>query len=228
MNKKATYKIKCKVCLIMSVEAEKEENNNKSLLKDLILFLQTKEAIKIGNFTLSSGKKSKFYIDLRILQSYPKYFRISIFLFKKYIMDNIGMDNFEYICSIPTSGTIFGASLAYELFKAHIYVRKNTKNYGTQKTFEGDFVSNSKILFIDDVITTGNSLASSIELLRDRSIINDIIVFVDRKQGKDILKEYKLKIHKIISISEIFEILYLNNRITEKFYYELKNEIEKI
>jgi orotate phosphoribosyltransferase len=228
MNKKATYKIKCTVCLIMSIEAEKEENNNKSLLKDLILFLQTKEAIKIGNFTLSSGKKSKFYIDLRILQSYPKYFRISIFLFKKYIMDNIGMDNFEYICSIPTSGTIFGASLAYELFKPHIYVRKNTKNYGTQKTFEGDFVSNSKILFIDDVITTGNSLASSIELLRDRSIINDIIVFVDRKQGKDILKEYKLKIHKIISISEIFEILYLNNRITEKFYYELKNEIEKI
>jgi orotate phosphoribosyltransferase len=228
MNKKATYKIKCTVCLIMSIEAEKEENNNKSLLKDLILFLQTKEAIKIGNFTLSSGKKSKFYIDLRILQSYPKYFRISIFLFKKYIMDNIGMDNFEYICSIPTSGTIFGASLAYELFKPHIYVRKNTKKYGTQKTFEGDFVSNSKILFIDDVITTGNSLASSIELLRDRSIINDIIVFVDRKQGKDILKEYKLKIHKIISISEIFEILYLNNRITEKFYYELKNEIEKI
>jgi orotate phosphoribosyltransferase len=212
---------------MLNIETE-EENNNKSLLNDLILFLHTKEAIKIGNFILSSGKKSKFYLDLRILQSYPIYFRISIFLLKKYIIHNIGMNNFEYICSIPTSGTIFGASLAYELFKSHIYVRKNTKNYGTQKTFEGDFVSNSKILFIDDVITTGNSLASSIELLRDRSIINDIIVFVDRKQGKDILKEYKLKIHKIISISEIFEILYLNNRITEKFYYELKNEIEKI
>lgn len=209
--------------------AETKEYNNKSLLNDLILFLHTKEAIKIGDFTLSSGKKSKFYLDLRILQSYPKYFRISIFLLKKYIIHNIGMNNFEYICSIPTSGTIFGSSLAYELFKPHIYVRKNIKNYGTQKTFEGDFISNSKILFVDDVMTTGNSLASSIEHLRDQSIINDVLVFVDREQGSaNLLKKYKLKIHKIISIGEIFEILYQNNRINAKYYYDLKNEIEKI
>ena len=211
-----------------TIETE-EENNNKSLLNDLILFLHTKEAIKIGNFTLSSGKKSKFYLDLRILQSYPKYFRISIFLLKKYIIHNIGMDNFEYICSIPTSGTIFGSSLAYELFKPHIYVRKNIKNYGTQKTFEGDFISNSKILFVDDVMTTGNSLASSIEPLRDQSIINDVLVFVDREQGSaNLLKKFKVKIHKIISVGEIFEILYQNNRISAKYYYDLKNEIEKI
>jgi orotate phosphoribosyltransferase len=210
----------------MSIETE--EYNNKSLLNDLILFLHTKEAIKIGNFTLSSGKKSKFYLDLRILQSYPKYFRISIFLLKKYIIHNIGMENFEYICSIPTSGTIFGSSLAYDLFKPHIYVRKNIKNYGTQKTFEGDLISNSKIVFVDDVMTTGTSLSSSIELLKDQAIINDIIVFVDREQGADILKKYKLKIHKIISISEIFDILYQNNRINAKYYYDLKNELEKI
>ena len=69
------------------------------------------------------------------------------------------MNNFNYICSIPTSGTIFGSSrLAYELFKPHIYVRKSVKDYGMQKTFEGDLQVNSKVLFIDDVMTTGNSL----------------------------------------------------------------------
>ena len=83
-------------------------------------------------------------------------------------MHNIGLDNFEYICSIPTSGTVFGSSLAYELFKPHIYVRKTVKNYGMQKTFEGDLISNSKVLFVDDVMTTGNSLLSSIELLIDQ------------------------------------------------------------
>ena len=110
----------------------------KNLINDLILFLYDKGAIKIGDFTLSSGIKSKFYLDMRILQSYPKYFRVSILLMKKYIVDKIGMNNFNYICSIPTSGTIFGSSLAYELFKPHIYVRKSVKNYGMQKTFEGD------------------------------------------------------------------------------------------
>jgi orotate phosphoribosyltransferase len=58
---------------------QQDKYNKKTLLDDLILFLYKKEAIKFGNdFTLSSGKKSKFYLDLRILQSYPKYFRNSI------------------------------------------------------------------------------------------------------------------------------------------------------
>src|SRR3954452_25942 len=157
-------------------------NAQKNLINDLILFLYDKGAIKIGNFTLSSGIKSKFYLDMRILQSYPKYFRVSILLMKKYIVDKIGMNNFNYICSIPTSGTIFGSSLAYELFKPHIYVRKSVKPYGTQKTYEGNLIPNSKILFVDDVMTTGNSLISSVELLKSKSVVKDALVFVDRGQ----------------------------------------------
>ena len=138
------------------------------------------------------------------------------------------MNNFEYICSIPTSGTIFGSSLAYELFMPHIYVRKTVKNYGTQKTFEGDIIPNSIVLFVDDVMTTGNSLNSSIELLKEKSIINDVLVFIDREQGGDnLMKKYNIRNHKIISIDEIFDILYLNNRINENYYLDLKNEIEK-
>lgn len=200
----------------------------KNLINDLILFLYDKGAIKIGDFTLSSGIKSKFYLDMRILQSYPKYFRVSILLMKKYIVDKIGMNNFNYICSIPTSGTIFGSSLAYELFKPHIYVRKSVKNYGMQKTFEGDLQINSKVLFIDDVITTGNSLLSSIELLKDKSIINDVLVFIDRRQEyRSLLNKYNLNIHRIISIDKIFEILFQNDRIGKQDMDYLKWGLEK-
>jgi len=203
-------------------------NAQKNLINDLILFLYDKGAIKIGDFTLSSGIKSKFYLDMRILQSYPKYFRVSILLMKKYIVDNIGMNNFNYICSIPTSGTIFGSSLAYELFKPHIYVRKSVKNYGMQKTFEGDLQINSKVLFIDDVITTGNSLLSSIELLKDKSIINDVLVFIDRRQEyRSLLNKYNLNIHRIISIDKIFEILFQNDRIGKQDMDYLKWGLEK-
>lgn len=198
------------------------------ILNELIFFLYERKAFKIGDFTLSSGKKSKFYIDMRILQSYPKYFRYSIFLLKKYIINYIGLDNFDYICSIPTSGTIFGAALAYDLFKPHIYVRKNEKNYGTQKSIEGDLSNKSKVLFIDDVMTTGKSLISSIELLKDRSIINDVLVFIDREQGyQDTLKKYEFKVHRIVSINKLFNILYQNNKIDTLEIEGLKNELEK-
>jgi orotate phosphoribosyltransferase len=205
-----------------------DENSNKPILDDLILFLHEKESIKIGDFILSSGKKSKYYLDLRILQSYPIYFRMGIFLLKQYIIRNIGLDAFDCICSIPTSGTVFGSAISYDLFKPHIYIRKNIKNYGTQKIFEGDFVPNSKILLIDDVITTGNSLISSINLLKSKSVINDVLVFVDREQGAgELMKANGIKTHKIISMSRIFETLYSNNLISDRDYFGLKNELEK-
>jgi orotate phosphoribosyltransferase len=202
-----------------------EKDSKVSILNDLILFLFDKDAIKIGDFTLSSGKKSKFYLDLRILQSYPMYFRKSIFLLKKYAMQYIGLDNFDYVCSIPTSGTVFGSSLAYEIFKPHIYVRKSIKQYGTQKTYEGNLISNSKVLFVDDVMTTGNSLISSVELLKDKSVVEDALVFVDRGQGAGFnMENHGIKMHKIISMDEIFNILIQNNRINEKSFHELINE----
>ncbi len=205
-----------------------EEDSKVSILNDLILFLFDKDAIKIGDFTLSSGKKSKFYLDLRILQSYPIYFRKSIFLLKKSAMSDIGLDNFDYVCSIPTSGTVFGSSLAYEIFKPHLYVRKGIKQYGTQKTYEGDLIPNSKILFVDDVMTTGNSLISSIELLKDKSVVKDALVFVDRGQGaKFIMEDHGIKMHRIISMDEIFNVLIQNNRINEKNFHVLKNELKK-
>jgi orotate phosphoribosyltransferase len=205
-----------------------EEDSKVSILNDLILFLFDKDAIKIGDFTLSSGKKSKFYLDLRILQSYPIYFRKSIFLLKKYAMRDIGLDNFDYVCSIPTSGTVFGSSLAYEIFKPHLYVRKGIKQYGTQKTYEGDLIPNSKVLFVDDVMTTGNSLISSIELLKDKSVVKDVLVFVDRAQGAEfIMEEHGIRMHRIVSMDEIFSVLIQNNRINEKNFHVLKNELKK-
>lgn len=77
-------------------------------------------------------------------------------------------------------------------------------------------------------MTTGNSLISSIELLKDKSVIKDVLVFVDREQGAGcLLKKHGIKIHKIISMGEIFNILIQNNRINEKNFHVLKNELEK-
>jgi orotate phosphoribosyltransferase len=194
--------------------------------KDLVLFLFDRNAIKIGNFTLSSGRKSRFYLDLRILQSYPLYFRKTISLLKNLIHSQFGFETFDYICSVPTSGTIFGSALSYELFKPHIYVRKDLKSYGTQKKIEGALEPNSKILFVDDVITTGYSILSGIESLSSHSVIRGVIVLVDRQQGsQDSLDHLALKIKSAIPILRIIRILNDNDRIDKNEYYAIKEEI---
>ncbi len=205
-------------------------NSEDSLIaEELILFMYDMQAIRIGDYTLSSGKTSGFYIDLRILQSYPIFFRKAIYLLKKYIINKIGMDSVDNLCSIPTSGTIFGSALSYELFKPHIYIRKNVKSYGTRKTFEGTFERGANVLFIDDVVTTGNSLLAGIDLVRNDSIIDNVLVLIDREQGaKEMFLKNGIKLNKIISITDIFETLQRYNKIDNRTLDKLKNELEKI
>ena len=194
--------------------------------EDIILFLFDRNAIKIGNFTLSSGRKSRFYLDLRILQSYPMYFRKTISLMKYLIHSEIGLDSFDYLCSVPTSGTVFGSALSYELFKPHIYVRKDMKTYGMQKKIEGELKPNSKVLFVDDVITTGNSILTGIESLSYDSIVKGVVVLVDRQQGsQDLFDKFELKIKSAIPILRIIKILKDNARIDKHEYREIKEEL---
>ena len=202
------------------------ENDKIQLEEDLILFLFDKNAIKIGNFTLSSGRKSRFYLDLRILQSYPLYFRKTISLLKTLIHSQIGLESFDYLCSVPTSGTVFGSALSYELFKPHIYVRKDLKNYGTQKKIEGALEPNSKILFVDDVITTGQSILTAVESLSNNSVVSGVVVLVDRQQGsRNLFDEFTLKIRSAITILRIIDILNDNARINKNEYDRIKEEL---
>jgi len=202
------------------------ENDKIQLEEDLILFLFDKNAIKIGNFTLSSGRKSRFYLDLRILQSYPLYFRKTISLLKTLIHSQIGLESFDYLCSVPTSGTVFGSALSYELFKPHIYVRKDLKNYGTQKKIEGALEPNSKILFVDDVITTGQSILTAVESLSNNSAVSGVVVLIDRQQGsQNLFDQFTLKIKSAITIHRIIDILNDNARINKNEYDRIKEEL---
>ncbi|HKU83146.1 MAG TPA: orotate phosphoribosyltransferase [Candidatus Nitrosocosmicus sp.] len=204
------------------------ESDKLQMEEDIILFLFDRNAIKIGNFTLSSGRKSRFYLDLRILQSYPMYFRKTISLMKYLIHSEIGLDSFDYLCSVPTSGTVFGSALSYELFKPHIYVRKDMKTYGMQKKIEGALNPNSKILFVDDVITTGHSILKGIESVSYDSVIRGIVVLVDRQQGsQDLFDQFSLKIKSAIPILRIIKILNDNDRIDKNDYNNIKEELVK-
>jgi len=202
------------------------ENDKIQLEEDLVLFLFDKNAIKIGNFTLSSGRKSRFYLDLRILQSYPLYFRKTISLLKTLIHSQIGLESFDYLCSVPTSGTVFGSALSYELFKPHIYVRKDLKNYGTKKKIEGALEPNSKILFVDDVITTGQSILTAVESLSNNSVVSGVVVLIDRQQGsQNLFDQFTLKIKSAITIHRIIDILNDNARINKNEYDRIKEEL---
>ena len=199
-------------------------------VKEFATFLHEKGAIKFGDFTLTSGKKSSYYVDLRIVPSFPHQFRKMVKRLQSNISEKIGLENFDYLVSVPTSGLVIASALATETVKPLIYVRNKPKDYGTSKSIEGSFERGKKALMIDDVATTGGSVVNAIKLLKEAGIvISDAFVIINRMEcASEALEAEGVKIHNLTDILEITNSLYDQNLISNDVLENVKNQISKV
>jgi orotate phosphoribosyltransferase len=86
-------------------------------------------AVKFGVFELSSGKQSPYYIDLRVIPSFPDAFREICESYAEYIQNEIGLSNFKRVAGVPIAGIPFASQIAYNLKKPFLYIRKDIKHY---------------------------------------------------------------------------------------------------
>jgi orotate phosphoribosyltransferase len=198
-------------------------------VKEFATFLHQKGIIKFGDFTLASGKYSSYYVDLRLVPSYPIEFRKMVKYLENQIGEDIGLDNFESIVSVPTGGLVIASALAIETVKPLIYVRSKPKDYGTSKSVEGKIHDDMKVVMIDDVATTGGSVVNAIKSLKEVNIsVKDAYVIVNRMEGaEEALLELGVKMHSILNILQITEMLFEENLIDESVLQKVKNQINK-
>jgi len=197
-------------------------------VKEFAVFLHQNDAIKFGDFTLSSGKKSSYYVDLRIVPSFPHQFRKMVKGLQALISDQIGYDNFDCLASVPTGGLVIASALAIETIKPLVYVRSQPKEHGTSKSIEGKIEKGVKILMVDDVATTGTSVSNAITLLKEAGAkITDVYVVIDRLEGADkLLQSQGVKIHSLTNILEITEILHKESLVSDQVLEKVKNQIK--
>jgi len=200
-----------------------------SFVKEFTTFLFKNEIIKFGDFTLASGKKSSYYVDLRLVPSYPHEFRKMIKYLENEITQDIGLGKFDSIVSVPTGGLVIASALAIETVKPLIYVRSKPKDYGTSKSVEGKIHDEMKVVMIDDVATTGGSVVNAIKSLKEVNIvINDAYVIVNRMEGaNEALEELGVKMHSVLDILQITEILHEQNLIDQEILDKVKKQINK-
>jgi orotate phosphoribosyltransferase len=178
-------------------------------------FLLKSNSLKFGVFTLASGKQSSYYIDLRVLPSFPPHFKLAIGAMRDLVVKNVA--KFDTFASVPTSGLVFGSALAYEMDRPFIYARKETKGYGTGKTIEGFLKSGSRVVIVDDVATTGSSVSFVVDAIRaNGAIVEDVIALVNRHEGADDrLKNMGVKLHAVAGINDIVSALYKAGLVDE-------------
>ena len=198
-------------------------------VKEFAIFLFKNNIIKFGNFTLSSGKKSSYYIDLRLVPSFPHQFRKMIKNLQKLIIEKIGLDNFDSLVSIPTGGLIIGSALAIETVKPLIYVRNKPKDYGTAKSIEGKILSDMRVMMIDDIATTGTSVLNGIKQLRAEGLsISNACVIINRLEGADkILNSVGVTLHQLTDILKITEILFHEKLIGKDILEKIKKQVNQ-
>ena len=198
-------------------------------VKEFAIFLHQNDIIKFGDFTLASGKKSSYYIDLRLVASFPHIFRKMTKNLQKLVSEKTGLDNFDSLVSVPTGGLVIGSALAIETVKPLIYVRDKPKDYGTTKSIEGKISSGMKVVLIDDVITTGNSVINGIKQLKDAGLsISDVYVIINRLEGaSNALKLEEVNLYQLTDVLEITKILFQEKLVSKEILDKINNQINQ-
>lgn len=191
--------------------------------QEIALALHEIGAVKFGEFTLKSGIKSPIYIDLRLLISYPKVLK----LISEAMIEIAKGLKFEVIAGIPYTALPIATAISLAQDWPMVYARKEVKDYGTKKKLEGVFKEGDTALIIDDLITTGGSKFETIEPFEASGLkITDFLVLVDREQGGGrLLEEKGFKLHSVIGINELLDILHENARIDDQSYKKSKDFI---
>jgi orotate phosphoribosyltransferase len=168
----------------------------------LIKILKENNVFKTGDFVLSSGKKSDYYIDMKKAITEPKILKLIAEIINQAITnDTIGKVAGPALGAVPIATAV---SLQSEI--PLLMIRKEKKGYGTSKLIEGELNEGDNVIVVEDVTTTGGSLLKAIKAIQENGgVIKRAFVVVDREEGAvDTLQNENINLEPLISVNEFF------------------------
>jgi orotate phosphoribosyltransferase len=147
--------------------------------------LVNEKAVFRGDFVLTSGARSNYYIDVKYISLTSE----GLALFARSILDMIEGIDVDLIGGMTLGADpIIGAVVSMSQMKGTpidgIIVRKEARDHGTEKRIEGPMVKGAKVVIIEDVVTSGGSSLKAIEAVeKEGGEIVKVITLVDRLVG---------------------------------------------
>ena len=155
--------------------------------REQLRLLLKRESLIFGDFTLASGKKSTFYFDSKRTTLLPEgawlTAREVLRLIREHRIEadaigglTLGAD--PIVCPVAALSHVEGPKL-----RAFI-VRKEAKEHGTGRQIEGNLPKGSRVIIVDDVVTTAGSTLKAVEAAEGEGhTVVAVICLVDREEG---------------------------------------------
>ena len=212
---------------IEQIEKKVWEEEKLFLTKQIGILLIKNDAIKFGDYILASGKKSPYYIDLRLTISSPITMDWIANSLTRIVVNEISKDKIDKILGVPTAGVPFATMVSQKLGIPLIYYRQARKEHGVRKKIEGTLDRNDRVLIVDDLITTGESVIEAAEVVRDQGgVVNELVVLLDREQGgRERLRASRIEPHVLFKISDAMDWLHSVGLIGDKIHETVKEYI---
>lgn len=174
-------------------------------LERLALMLHEVGCVQFGRFTLHSGIVSPIYLDLRLLISDPRVLREAA---RAYAAALTHLE-FDLLAGIPYAALPIGTAVALEMERPLIFPRKTAKSYGTGRAIEGKWHVGQRVVIIEDLITSGDSILQGIAALKASGLqVTDAVVLIDRQQGGvAYLAQQGYAVHSVMTMEQLLAIL---------------------
>lgn len=161
-------------------------------------------AVRFGDFTLTSGAKSRFYIDVKAAMTDPATLR-AIAQDMAALAKRLG--SFGAVAGMELGAVPLATAVSLETDLPLLIVRKGERKHGTGKRIEGREVSGLHVFVVEDVTTSGNSTKEAIEALRAAGAnVMHACVVVDREAGAGAaLGAMGVKLHPLATVSQLLD-----------------------
>ena len=188
-------------------------------VEDFDIILNDK-ILNVAPTKLRNGMMSEYYLNTKKVYSNSRMMNIV----SDKIVSIINNNNIEYdqIMGVPYGSIPLASVISNKLDKPFLFVRKESKKYGTQQLIEGNYEIGDSVVLIEDVITFGSSILDMVKKIENAGLlVSCIIVVFNRETGSidDVGKTCDVPIYSIYNISRVSNYLSMNKKIDE-FEYE--------
>jgi len=168
----------------------------------LIDLLKENEVFLEGDFTLSSGKKSNYYINMKKAITEPEI----LSTISKLITEKISDDDIDKVAGPALGAVPIATAVSLESKLPLLMIRKEKKGYGTSKLIEGELNEGDDVIVVEDVSTTGGSLLKAIKAIEENggNVVRAFVV-VDRQEGAiEEFRNHGIDLEPLITVDEFF------------------------